>query len=124
MLSLSVAMVFMFGENLGKKPKPCKACYIIFVHVVIFILNMQYMLPKSRGVPIITENSNFVNSHSKVNVNRHIFMCKKFSQGLRESICCELVLKCLSLYFIFQIIYIMVVKISHRDSVYIRLIVK
>lgn len=97
---------------------------IIFVHVVIFILNMQYMLPKSRGVPIITENSNFVNSHSKVNVNRHIFMCKKFSQGLQESISCELVLKCLSLYFIFQIIYIMVVKISHRDSVYIRLIVK
>lgn len=85
---------------------------------------MQYMLPKSRGVPIITENSNFVNSHSKVNVNRHIFMCKKFSLGLRESISCELVLKCLSLYFIFQIIYIMVVKISHRDSVYIRLIVK
>lgn len=51
---------------------------------------MQYMLPKSRGVPIITENSNFVNSHSKVNVNRHIFMCKKFSQGLQESISPEM----------------------------------
>lgn len=94
---------------------------IIFVNVVIFILKMQYVLPKSRGVPFITENS-----HSKVTVNRHtcIFMCKKFSQGLRESINCELVLKCLSLYFNFQIIYIMVVKISHRDSVYLRLIVK
>lgn len=92
---------------------------IIFVNVVIFILKMQYVLPKSRGVPFITENS-----HSKVTVNQHIFMCKKFSQGLRESINCELVLKCLSLYFICQIIYIMVVKISHRNSVYLRLIVK
>lgn len=124
-LSLSVAMVFMFGENLGKKPKPCKAWYYICSCSNIYIEDAVRVTQIKRG-PLHYRKFKFVNSHSKVTVNRHtcIFMCKKFSKGLRESINCELVLKCLSLYFNFQIIYIMVVKISHRDSVYIRLIVK
>lgn len=78
-------------------------------HAIIFCSwwRCSSCYPNLAGVPLISENSNFVNSHCKVTVNQHtcIFACEKISQDLREPHHCELniVLKCLSLVYYYII---------------------